>query len=96
MGMSQAKPISQLIRQFIESIGIGEKIEENFAIAYWDKAVGKEISEQTEPFKITDGVLFVKVADPAWRNELQFLKAEIITKLNKVLKKNIVKDIKFY
>ena len=94
--MSQAKPIGQLIDQFIQSIGIGEKIEENFAIAHWDRVVGKEISEQTEPYKIADGILFVKVSDPSWRNELQFFKNEIINKLNKILKNTVVKDIKFY
>jgi predicted nucleic acid-binding Zn ribbon protein len=94
--VSQPKPIGQLIQQFLQSTGISEKIEENYAMAYWDKIVGKEISEQTEPYRISDGVLFVKVADPAWRNELQFFKTEIINKLNKILKNSAVKDIKFY
>jgi predicted nucleic acid-binding Zn ribbon protein len=94
--MSQAKPIGQIIHQFIQSIGISERIEENLAIAYWDRVVGKEISEQTEPYKISEGILFVKVSDPSWRNELQFFKNDIINKLNKILKNKTVKDIKFY
>lgn len=94
--MSSVKPVSQLIEQFLQSVGIQGKIEENFAIVYWDQAVGKEISERTEPFKITKGILFVKVKDPVWRNELQFFKEEIIKKLNDKIGRNIVKEIKFY
>jgi len=94
--MSNAKPVSQLIDQFLKSLGIGGKIEENFAIVYWDQAVGKEISQHTEPYKIAQGILFVKVTDPVWRNELQFFKNEIIEKLNQKIGKKIVKEIKFY
>ncbi len=92
----QAKPLNKLIYQFLKSIGIRDKIEENFAIVYWDMVVGKEISEKTEPFKVVKGILFVKVNDAVWRNELQFFKHEIIQKLNNKIGKKIVEDIKFY
>lgn len=94
--MKEAKPLNQLIYQFLHNLGIKEKIEENFAIAYWDSVVGKDISKRTEPFKISKGILFVKVNDTTWRNELQYFKNEIIEKLNKKIGKKIVKDIKFY
>ncbi len=94
--MSQAKPLNQLIEQFLKSLGIGHKVEENYAMVYWDQVVGKEISEQTEPFKISDGTLYVKVIDPAWRNELQFFKSDIMEKLNHKIGKTMVRDIKFY
>ncbi len=94
--MKEAKPLNNLIAQFLRSVGIKDKVEENFAIVYWDTVVGKEISNQTEPFKVVKGILFVKVKDNVWRNELQFFKNEIIEKLNNKIGKKIVKDIKFY
>ena len=94
--MSTAKPVSQIIEQFLQSVGIQGKIEENFAIVHWNQVVGKEISERTEPYKIVRGVLFIKVKDPVWRNELQFFKEEIIKKLNNKIGRNVVKEIKFY
>jgi predicted nucleic acid-binding Zn ribbon protein len=94
--MSSLKPVSQLIEQFLQSLGIQGKVEENFAIVHWDHAVGKEISEQTEPYKIAQGILFVRVKDPVWRNELLFFKDEIIKKLNDKIGRKTVKDIKFY
>jgi len=94
--MAEAKPINKLIFQFLKSIGVKEKIDENFAIIYWDNVVGKEISAQTEPFKVLKGSLFVKVKDSVWRNELQFFKNEILDKLNRKIGKQIIRDIKFY
>jgi predicted nucleic acid-binding Zn ribbon protein len=94
--MSSAKPLNQLIHQFLESVGIGAKIEENSAIVYWDSVVGQEISQRTEPYKIAEGILYVRVKDPVWRNELQFFKNEIIDKLNSRIGKQLVKEVKFF
>lgn len=94
--MSPERPLNELIFQFLESIGIKERVEEHFAFVYWDSVVGKEIARQTEPTKITRGILFVKVKDSVWRNELQYFKNEIIEKLNKRIGKKVVEDIKFY
>lgn len=94
--MKEAKPLNQLIFQFLQNLGIKAKIEENYALVYWDTVVGKEISEHTEPFKISNGTIFVKVNDTTWRNELQYFKNEIIEKLNNKIGKKVVNDIKFY
>ncbi len=94
--MKQAQPLNQLIAQFLKSLGFEGKVEENYAIVYWDSVVGKEISEHTVPFKVAKGILFVRVEDNVWRYELQFLKNEIIEKLNRKIGKKIVNDIKFY
>ena len=94
--MREAKPLNKLIDQYLQSVGIKGKIKENFAIVYWDSVVGKEISEITEPFRVSRGILFVKVNDTVWRNELQFFKNEIIEKLNKKIGKRLINDIKFY
>ena len=74
-----------------------ERFEENLAIAYWDLCVGKNIARHTEPFKVVDnGILLVKVDDDSWRQELTFLKHQIIEKLNRQLGKKTIQEIKFY
>lgn len=94
--MAKNKPVGDLIFKFLQSIGIREKIEENLALVYWDSVVGKKIAENAEPYKIAKGIIFVKVEDTVWRNELQYFKNEIIEKLNHKLGKKTVTDIKFY
>jgi predicted nucleic acid-binding Zn ribbon protein len=94
--MSHSKPLNLLINQFLQNIGIKDKIDENLAIVHWDSVVGKEIADRTDPYKITRGTLFVRVADNVWRNELQFFKNEIIEKLNQKIGKKIINEIKFF
>jgi hypothetical protein len=37
--MKEAKPLNQLIFQFLQNLGIKAKIEENYALVYWDTVV---------------------------------------------------------
>ena len=47
------------------------------------------------PLKVEKKRLFLKVENPAWRNELKFKEEEIIRKINKKFNKEIIKWLKF-
>ena len=44
---------------------------------------------------VKNGILEVKTTNSVWKQELQIQKTEIIKRLNKRLKKNIIKEIRF-
>ncbi len=72
-----------------------KKISENLVIVYWKEIVGDELIRYTNPSYIKNGILFVDVTNSMWAHHLTFLKQDIINKINKKIKKNIVKDIRF-
>ena len=76
-------------------MGVGARLAEQSAVTVWDQAVGETISREAQPKSIKQGVLKVKVKDAAWRQELSFMKDDIIGKLNHVLGREIVSDIIF-
>ena len=96
MRRAKDKHIRDSIMAFLKAAGLRDIFEENLAIAFWDGVVGPEVAKKTEPHKVTKGTLFVKVRDTVWRNELTFLKPQIIQKLNDKLEEPAIKDIKFY
>jgi predicted nucleic acid-binding Zn ribbon protein len=61
----------------------------------WDGAVGRAIAENARPAAFKGKLLLVHVASSPWIHQLQFLKAEIIQKLNAALGKDLIEDIKF-
>ncbi len=61
----------------------------------WSKSVGPSISAQTRVDRFDHGTLFVKVSSPAWTQQLQFMKKEILEKVNGVLGKDAVKNLFF-
>jgi predicted nucleic acid-binding Zn ribbon protein len=90
------RSLREIIEKFLKSAGLENRVDEYMAFTYWDSVVGKEVSKHTEPEKIADGTVFVKVNNDVWRNELAFFRNEIISKLNEKIGKNIVKEIRFY
>jgi len=42
---------------------------------------------------VRDGALIVEVENSAWRNELYYLKAELIEQINKKIGKKVIHDI---
>jgi len=65
------------------------------AVQKWSEACGEGISKVAEAYKIEDGRLFVRVESAPWRNELLYLKPRLIGKLNRLIGKEVVKDIVF-
>lgn len=61
----------------------------------WESAVGDAIAGNTRPAALKDKLLLVNVSDPIWIQQLQFLKADMIAKINGALGKNMIEEIKF-
>ena len=87
--------ISGALKKLIKTAGLEKGIAQQKALEIWAETVGETVSKNTEPTAIEHGILSIKTATPAWRQELQFQKIQIIEKLNKKLNKKLIKDIRF-
>ena len=61
----------------------------------WESAVGDVIAKNTKPEAFKGQLLLVHVNSPSWIHQLQFLKKDIINKVNQALGKELVRNIKF-
>lgn len=84
------------ILSFFKSVGMRDRFEENLAIALWDSTVGKQIALHTEPVRVTQGVMMIKVDEDVWRTELSYRKHELIQEINQKIGKKTINEIKFY
>lgn len=91
-----SRQIGSAIESVLKQLGIGEKLRQYEVLDLWPSVVGEQISKVTKAERIHDGKLFVSVKYSTWRNELIFLKTELITKLNQSMDQNVVKDIIFH
>ena len=87
--------ISGALKKLIKTTGLEKGIAQQKALEIWSETVGETVSKNTEPTSIEHGILSIKTTTPAWRQELQFQKIQIIEKLNKKLNKKLIKDIRF-
>ncbi len=61
----------------------------------WDRLVGAEIARNARPAAFKGSLLLVHVTSSVWLHHLQFLKKEIVKRLNDDLGQPLVSDIKF-
>lgn len=69
--------------------------EDQKLLEIWRQSVGPQIATRTYPENINRGTLFVKVSTSVWMQELQYMKKEIIEKINRLYGKETVQNIRF-
>ncbi|HID10717.1 MAG TPA: DUF721 domain-containing protein [Candidatus Latescibacteria bacterium] len=89
------RPLGELIELWASSLGIERKLSEWRACSLWEEVVGEAIARNTAVMGIQGGVLVVRVRSAPWRNELFFMKPEILEKLNHRIGRKVVRDIRF-
>jgi len=87
--------IKEALRSFVKKEGLEKGIQEQKAVSVWSEVVGENISENSLAKSVSSGVLIVEVSNAVWRQELQLQKNAIVEKINKVLTKKTIKDIRF-
>lgn len=92
---SAIEPIGQTVRSLLRQWLTEEELRVYFACAQWERVVGAKLAERSEPLEFRNGVLLVRASSPVWAQELQFLKHEILRRLNALVGAPIVKDLLF-
>lgn len=87
--------IGKILDSLVDTLGLKKKINEEKVMALWEKAVSRRVAERTRPIKIQGSKLLVEVSGSSWRNELIFLKPELIRKLNSMVGRVVIDDIIF-
>ena len=87
--------IKEALRSFVKKEGLDNGIQEQKAVSVWPEVVGENISANSLAKSISSGILIVEVSNAVWRQELQLQKNAIIEKINKVLTRKTIKDIRF-
>ena len=61
----------------------------------WDAAVGETIAQNARPAAFKGKLLVVHASSSTWIHQLQFLKHDMIAKLNAALGKPLIEELKF-
>lgn len=97
MSTKYKKPqlVGKSVFSILRKLGIEVKVLENMVLVRWDDIVGERIAKATSAERIENGTLFVKVKSSAWRNELVYLKRDLLMKIDNEVGRGIIKDIKY-
>lgn len=92
---SVPRPIGAGLASVIEELGLGPGIRRVELVDRWPSIVGERIARVAHAVRVNRRTLFVQVGNPSWRNELVFLKKELIARLNGAMNAEVIDDIVF-
>ncbi|HEU0209266.1 MAG TPA: DUF721 domain-containing protein [Candidatus Udaeobacter sp.] len=87
---------ADLMPKLMQRLGLRERLRETEVIDAWSKIVGDFIAMHSAPVALREGVLYVRVLQPALHYELeQISKPEILRKLKQRFGVKTIRDIRF-
>ncbi len=89
------RALGEILTQLVGSLGIHTNLKRHEVLILWEEVVGEKIAKVTRAREVRDGRLFVEVESSAWRNELFYMKGEIVQHLNNRAGEQVIHDIIF-
>src|SRR5947208_3587127 len=87
---------SELMPRVMQHLDLRERVREPAVIDAWSNIVGDFIAAHSAPVGLRDGILYVRVLQPALHYELeQISKSEILRKLNQRFGAKTIRNIRF-
>ena len=92
----QFRATGELLPKIMQRLGLKERLHEAEVIDAWGKIVGDFIASHSAPVALREGVLYVRVLQPALHYELeQVSKVDILRKLKQRFGGKTVRDVRF-
>lgn len=91
-GVSQP---SAFVAAILRQAGMADGLEEDEVRKAWRDLAGDFIAEHTEPVSVNDGILLLRVTQPAMRFHLDQMKPMLLKRIQERFDKSRIKAIQF-
>jgi|SRR5215211_8221982 len=86
----------ELLPKLMQRLGLRERLQETEVLEAWKQIVGDFIAAHSAPLSLREGVLYVRVLQPALHYQFETIsKSEILRKLKQRFGARIVRDLRF-
>jgi len=87
--------VARLLPKLLNATGANPEMAEIAAKLAWTRAAGDGLRRHAIPFRLFRQTLVVSVADAIWQKQMQSMSAELVSRINKLLGREVVEDIEF-
>ena len=92
-----AAPAAELIGEVLARHGVAVQVREHRLVTRWAEIVGERVAARAWPDGLKNGVLWVRVVNAAWLQELSYLRAAIVERANALLgAPALVRDLRLH
>ncbi len=90
------KAPADVLPSLMQKLGLAERLQAEEITSAWQAIVGEFIASHSAPVSLREGVLYVRVLQPALHYQFETIsKAEILRKLKQRFGGRIVRDLRF-
>ena len=87
---------ADVVPKLMQRLGLKERLHETEVQEAWSKIVGDFIAAHSAPVALREGILYVRVLQPALHYELeQVSKIDILRKLKQRFGGKVIRDVRF-
>jgi len=96
MKRTRAVPIGNIVRRYLREQGLESPLNEyRLMHEAWTSVLGQGVAAYTSQLTIRNQTLYVHVASPALRQNLQMTRQRLVQRLNEVVGAQVIVDIVF-
>lgn len=94
MEIHKARPIGELLADFIHGSDLEQPLLERKVVALWPELLGPTIAQMTGEIQVKNGILLVHIHSAALKAQLFDIRHELVRKLNEAAGAQVLKDIR--
>lgn len=87
--------LNRLLPKLLNATGANPEMTEIAAKIAWTRVAGAGLRPNAIPFRLYQKTLIVSVADPIWQKQMQTMSAELLSRINRLLGRDVVDFIEF-
>ena len=92
----EVKSISDLLNKYLRVEGLEVPLQQKRIIDSWETVVGKMVASYTREKFIKNQTLYVKITNPALRQDLSMMRTRIVQRINQAVGSQVITDVKVY
>lgn len=92
----EVKSVADLLQQLLREEGLETPLQQKRLIDSWETVTGRIVARYTTEKFIQNQTLYVKIVNPALRQDLAMMRQQLVKRLNEQVGSFIISDIKVY
>lgn len=92
----EVKSITELLNMYLRNEGLETPLLQKRLIDSWEEATGRIVAMHTGDKFIKNQTLFVKINNPALRQDLSMMRSQLVKKLNAAVGSVVITDVRFF
>ena len=92
----EVKSVADVLQQLLREEGLETPLQQKRLIDSWETVTGRIVASYTTEKFIQNQTLYVKIVNPALRQDLAMMRQQLVKRLNEQVGSFIISDIKVY